>query len=102
MFASACARGFVSFTMPRIVHHTSTTPIKIDPNLKEGDALPAPNYMPWPRDEQGNLKVISICTCGVSARYPFCDGMHKVCKNEEAGKLYEYDIAKREGKVVGE
>lgn len=75
--------------MPRIVRFTQTASIKIDPNAPPG----APNA--WPRDEQGNLKVISICACGISARFPFCDGAHKLCREEEAGHVYEYDIATR-------
>ncbi|HEX8876722.1 MAG TPA: CDGSH iron-sulfur domain-containing protein [Phycisphaerales bacterium] len=64
--------------MARLVRHEQSAPIKIDPAT-------------WPRDEQGNLKVLSICACGLSAKFPFCDGAHKGCKNEEPGKVYRYD-----------
>lgn len=64
--------------MARLVRHEQTAPIKIDPAT-------------WPRDEQGNLKVISICACGISSKFPFCDGAHKGCKAEEPGKVYRYD-----------
>ena len=64
--------------MARLVRHEQTAPIKIDPAT-------------WPRDEQGNLKVISICACGISAKFPFCDGAHGGCKAEEPGKVYLYD-----------
>lgn len=69
--------------MARIVRHERTDPIKIEPAA-------------LPRDEQGNLKTISICACGISARYPFCDGAHKACRTEEPGKLYTYDAATRQ------
>ena len=81
--------------MPRIVRFESTTPIKVDPNLRPGDTPPAPNIIAWPRDDQGNLKVLSLCTCGVSAKYPFCDGAHKICKDEDATVTYVYDTAAR-------
>ncbi|MCC6425491.1 MAG: CDGSH iron-sulfur domain-containing protein [Phycisphaerales bacterium] len=75
--------------MPRIVRHHQTGPIKIDPNAPPGDPTA------WPRDEQGNLKKISICACGLSARFPFCDGAHK-CLNEDPGHVYRYDPQTRE------
>lgn len=68
--------------MPRLVRFSSAAPIKIDPAT-------------WPRDEQGNLKVLSICGCGISAKFPFCDGAHKACKAEDAGCTYTYDIPTR-------
>lgn len=64
--------------MARLVRHEETSPIKIDPAT-------------WPRDENGNLKTIFICACGISSKFPFCDGTHKGCKGEEAGKVYRYD-----------
>jgi len=77
--------------MPRLVRFNTTTPLKIDPNLAPGDIPPAPNVIPWPRDEQGRLKVLSICACGVSRKFPICDGMHKTCKIEDPTQLYQYD-----------
>lgn len=32
-----------------------------------------------------------LCRCGLSKNQPFCDGSHKLAKNEDAGKLYWYD-----------
>jgi CDGSH-type Zn-finger protein len=34
---------------------------------------------------------ISICVCGLSKKYPYCDGTHKITKDEEEGKIYVYD-----------
>lgn len=66
--------------MARTVRFTATDPVKIDPAT-------------WPRDAQGNLKPISICACGVSLKFPICDGMHKACRLEEPGHEYRYDPA---------
>ncbi|MDX2115942.1 MAG: CDGSH iron-sulfur domain-containing protein [Planctomycetota bacterium] len=69
--------------MPRLIRFDSVRPIKIDPAN-------------FPRDEQGNLKPIWICACGLSQNMPFCDQSHKQCATtEQPGKLYVYDPQRR-------
>jgi CDGSH-type Zn-finger protein len=34
---------------------------------------------------------VFICGCGLTRNFPFCDGTHKTCKDEEPGKTYIYD-----------
>lgn len=82
--------------MARLVKHEGTAPIKIDPTLQPGQTPPAPNVVPWPRDEAGNLKPVFVCTCGISGKLPFCDGTHKACKTEEPGHVYVYDPATKQ------
>lgn len=61
--------------MPRLVRFTHTGPIKIEPSEKP----------------------IFVCACGLSQRFPICDGSHKACKTTEpdAAKLYIYDADRR-------
>jgi CDGSH-type Zn-finger protein len=40
-------------------------------------------------------KAVFICGCGLTSNWPFCDGSHKSCKSEEAGKVYVYDENKQ-------
>lgn len=56
--------------MPRLVRHTLTGPIKIEPQPKP----------------------IWVCGCGLSQTFPICDGAHKTaCPQERADTLYVYD-----------
>ncbi len=65
--------------MARMIRLDATGPIKLDPTQ-------------FPRDEQGNLKPMFICACGLTRSAPFCDGTHKVCRaGEQAGTLYVYN-----------
>lgn len=37
-----------------------------------------------------NDQVVKLCACGLSKTFPICDGAHKITRDEEMGKLYEY------------
>lgn len=34
---------------------------------------------------------VAICGCGLSKNKPYCDGTHKITRDEEPEKLYAYD-----------
>lgn len=36
-------------------------------------------------------KNVAICACGLSKNKPYCDGTHKITRDEEAEGLYAYD-----------
>lgn len=55
--------------MARLVRHDLDGPIKIEPQEK----------------------AVFICGCGLTEKFPFCDGAHKGCRGEQPGKLYVYD-----------
>ncbi|MEQ8845568.1 MAG: CDGSH iron-sulfur domain-containing protein [Phycisphaerales bacterium] len=55
--------------MARRITLSGTGPIRIDPQDKP----------------------VFVCGCGLTGNFPFCDGTHKTCKDEEDGKVYEYD-----------
>ena len=54
--------------MARVVRLEGKGPIKIEPQDKP----------------------IWVCGCGLSANFPFCDGTHKICREEADGTLYAY------------
>jgi CDGSH-type Zn-finger protein len=68
--------------MSRIVRHSAIGPVKIDPST-------------LPLGVDGKPKPIFVCACGLSAKFPFCDGTHKICTNEQPGQVYTYDPATR-------
>ncbi len=55
--------------MARMIRVTGTGPIKIEPQEK----------------------AVFVCACGLTKKFPFCDGTHKFCKEEEPEALYRYD-----------
>ncbi|MDA1026444.1 MAG: CDGSH iron-sulfur domain-containing protein [Planctomycetota bacterium] len=60
--------------MARMIRVTGTGPIKIEPQEK----------------------AVFICGCGLTKKFPFCDGTHKCCKEEEPEALYRYDAETNE------
>jgi CDGSH-type Zn-finger protein len=65
--------------MPRLVRHDAIGPVKIDPAT-------------LPLGEDGKPKKIAVCACGLSRKFPVCDGTHKTL-TEQPDKLYIYDPA---------
>ncbi len=59
--------------MPRMIRHDATGPIRIDPQDKP----------------------IFVCACGLSQKFPLCDGTHKTCHSEQPGKVYVYDAERK-------
>jgi CDGSH-type Zn-finger protein len=60
--------------MARVIIHTQTGPRKIDET-----------------DIDGEKRNVAICQCGLSGEYPFCDGTHRVTRDEPDGTLFQYD-----------
>lgn len=62
--------------MPRLVRLTHMGPIKIEPPLE---------------------KPVFVCACGLSQKFPICDGAHKACRVAESdpNALYIYDAERR-------
>jgi len=46
---------------------------------------------PYPVTIGGETKY--ICGCGLSSTQPFCNGAHKITREEDPNKLYWYDEA---------
>ena len=56
-------------------------------------------HMNGPIKIEPQEKAISVCGCGLSKTFPFCDGTHKGCRGAETDPdvTYVYDA---EGKIV--
>ncbi len=59
--------------MPRLIRHDATGPIEVKPQEKS----------------------VWICACGLTQNLPYCDGSHKPTRQEEPGKCYLYDAARK-------
>ncbi len=46
-------------------------------------------------------KKVWVCGCGLSLKKPYCDGSHKLAKDEDDNKLYLYNEQK-ERRIVKE
>ena len=50
-------------------------------------------------DEFGD---VAVCQCGLSDDFPFCDGSHRVCEDEDADVCYRYVDDENEDRRVVE
>ncbi len=65
--------------MARLVRMTGTHPLKIEPQEKP----------------------IFVCTCGLSQKFPLCDGSHKKCHDESEGSTFVYDASGQRKEAAG-
>jgi CDGSH-type Zn-finger protein len=60
--------------MARLVRHEATGPIEVKPQTQS----------------------VWICACGLTQNAPFCDGSHKIAKqNDKPGQVCVYDKARK-------
>lgn len=60
--------------MARIVRLTATSPVKIAP-----------------QDFPIDGKSLFLCACGLSQKFPICDGTHKQLRDEDPAGLFAYE-----------